>query len=242
MTQTMTHSLDLETLDALWKARHREADLRDLERLLEALARETTDLSARYELDWRRARLDQFQAMQLLAKGSEKVDKRAARAAFERGAEVSQWTLAEPSRGEGRFWHAVNNLEFARMGQKLGALWALRPARAQLKSVLAWDESFHFAGPHRVLGRIAHLAPSRSGGDFQSARAHFERALELCDNSTTRLYFAGLLEDLGDKTGAKAQIEAILAAPDDENWMWEQNRDREKAAEWLAQANSRPIH
>lgn len=238
MTQTMANSLDLETLDALWKARHNADDGRDLERLLDALARETTALEARYELDWRRARLAQFRAMQSLEGG----EKRVARAHFERGAELSQWMLAEPSRGEGRFWHAVNNLEFARLGLKLGALWALRPARAQLQSVLAWDETLHFAGPHRVLGRIAHLAPSRSGGDFQAARAHFERALQIADNSTTRLYFAGLLEDLGDQSGAKAQIEAILAAPDDENWRWEQSRDQEKAAQWLRQVGGQSLH
>ncbi len=229
----MNNSLDLATLDALWKARHNAQDARDLERLLDALSRETQDLPARYELDWRRARLHQFHAMQHLESG----DKKAARAGFERGSEVSQWTLGESERGEGRFWHAVNALEFARLGNKWGAFWALRFVQSHLKSVLEWDETFHFAGAHRVLGRIAHLAPRRAGGDAAVAQFHFERALEIADNSTTRLYFAELLSDLGQKTAAKAQIEAILASPDDENWRWEQARDREKVGKWLAQSS-----
>ncbi len=231
----MNDSLDLETLDGLWNARADAENARDLGRLLGALARENQALLARYEIDWRRARLCQFLAMQLLAADDSKAGRKAARAQFEGGAEVSQWTLGEPSRGEGRFWHAVNSLEAARLGQKWGALWALRPAQSQLKNVLAWDESFHFAGAHRVLGRIAHLAPTRAGGDLGAARAHFERALQLADNSTTRLYLAALLDDVGEKPAARAQIEAILSAPDDENWQWEQARDRETARQWLAQ-------
>jgi len=231
----MNNSLDLSPLDALWKARHNRQDARDLERLLEALSRETQDLPARYELDWRRARLHQFHAMQMLESGQEK----AARAQFERGEEVSQWTLAQSERGEGRFWHAVNALEWARLGSKWGAFWALKSARAQLQTVLGWDESFHFAGAHRVLGRIAHLAPRRAGGDADVSQFHFERALQIAENSTTRFYFAELLRDLGEIEAAQAQIEAILAAPDDENWKWEQARDREKAGKWLVdhQAN-----
>lgn len=227
--QLDSSQLDKATLDTLWQARYNACDARDLERLLDALARETQDLEARYELDWRRARLFQFQAMQNLENG----DSKAARAQFERGAEVSQWTLQQSERGEGRFWHAVNSLEVARLGSKWSQFWALRPARALLQSVLVWDESFHFAGAHRVLGRIAHLAPRNAGGDAAVSQFHFERALQIIDNSTTRWYFAELLNDLGEKAAAQTQIEAILSSPDDENWQWEQERDRFKARKWL---------
>ncbi len=230
---------DLETLDALWKSRHNVEDERDANRLLEALARETIDLNARYEIDFRRARAYQFAAMQLLERG----EKKAARAQFERGVEVAQWTLAasingslgDVERGEGRFWWAVNTLESGRLGSKWTSFFAARGARPHLKRVLAWDESYHFAGAHRVLGRLAHLAPPSAGGGFAFSRAHFKRALQIADNSTTRLYFAALLDDLGEKDAAKSQIEAILSAPNDLNWIWEQERDRKKASEWIAQ-------
>jgi hypothetical protein len=84
------------------------------------------------------------------------------------------------------------------------------------------------------LGRIAHLAPKNAGGDAEKSAQLFERALEIADNSTTRLYFGELLRDLGDESAAQAQFEAILGAPDAENWMWEQARDRGKAREHLA--------
>lgn len=225
----MNNSLDLDALDTLWKARQAKTNTHDLERFLEALTRETNDVSARYELDWRRARLFHFAAMKNLESG----DEQAARMEFERGADRAQWTLTILDRGEGRFWHAVNFLEWARRGSKWNAFWALRGVQAQLQSVAEWDEAFHFAGAHRVLGRIAHLAPRRAGGDARKAQRHFERALQIADNSTTRLYFAELLSDLGATGEAKWQIEAILSAPDDANWVWEQARDRKRAREWV---------
>ena len=235
----MTSLPDLEILDALWKSRQNPDDLRDHERLLDALARENIDLEPRYEIDFRRARAHQFAAMQLLEKGQTK----AARAQFEAGAEVAQWTLSasadgslgEIERGEGRFWWAANFLEAGRLGGSWPAYWAARGAKPHLERVLAWDETYHFAGALRVLGRVAHLAPPRVGGGLEQSKAHFERALQIADNSTTQIYFAALLDNIGEKDAAKSQIEAILGAPDDENWIWEQARDRQKGREWLAQ-------
>ena len=223
--------MNFDILDALWKSRHQPQDWHDFGRLLEAQTRETVDLAARYELDWRRARADQFAAMQHLESG----DKTAARRLFECGQDIVLWTLAgEPERVEGRFWWAVNALESGRIGGKWTAFWAIRAARPQLELAAQLDETFHFAGPLRVLGRIAHLAPKNAGGDAEKSAQLFERALEIADNSTTRLYFGELLRDLGDESAAQAQFEAILGAPDAENWMWEQARDRGKAREHLA--------
>ncbi len=238
-TMIMTTLPDLEILDTLWKSRHSEDDLRDHNRLLDALARENIDLATRYEIDFRRARAHQFAAMLLLEKGETK----AARAEFERGVEVSQWTLAasangslgEIERAEGRFWWAVNTLEQGRLSGKWAAFFAARGAKPHLERVLLVDETYHFAGAHRVLGRLAHLAPRNVGGGLEVSKTHFDRALQIADNSTTRLYFAALLDDVGEKAAARAQIEAILNAPDDANWRWEQERDREKARQWLAE-------
>ena len=220
--------MDSEFLDALWKSRHKCEDFADLGRLLDSYARETQDLDARTELDWRRARWHHFAAMQCGAAG----DKKAARAHFERGANLAQWTL-DDGRIEGRFWWAVNYLEAGRLGGSWPSYWALRGAKPHLETVAGMDETFHFAAPLRVLGRIAHLAPPRLGGGVAAGRNYFERALEIADNSTTRLYCGELLAASGDETGARAQFEAILDAPEDENWKWEQARDRISAAQHL---------
>jgi hypothetical protein len=224
--------MNLEILDNLWKSRYQNADFNDLNRLLEAFSRETTDLDARYQIDWRRARNCHFSAMQEL-----EADKRKpAHRLFERGSDFTQWTIDEDL-VEGRFWWAVNFLEAGRTSTKWSAYWALRGAKNQLETAAEIDETFHFAGPLRVLGRVAHLAPARLGGGLEAARKYYERALEIADNSTTRLYYAGLLEDIGDQKGAQTQIEAILDAPVDEDWRWEQERDRIKAQQWLVQSS-----
>lgn len=223
--------MNTQTLDALWRNRHCSEDRRDLTRLLDAYSRESDDLELRYEIDWRRSRLWHFVAMQHLENG----ERRLARAEFERGTDVAQWTV--PYEGApGRFWWAVNFLEAGRIGGKWATYWALRGAKPQVETAAQLDEAFHFAGPLRVLGRIAHLAPTRIGGGKEAARGYYERALEIADNSTTRLYYAELLRDLGDEGATKAQLEALLAAPVDEDWVWEQERDRVKAEQLLGVA------
>lgn len=213
--------MDFEFLDELWKSRHKAENFADLGRLLDSHARETQELDARYELDWRRARCCHFTAMQCGA------DKKGARAHFERGADLAQWTLNDqPHRVEGHFWWAVNFLEAGQRGGRWPAYWALRGAKPHLETAARLDETFHFAGPLRVLGRIAHLAPPRLGGGLAAGQDYFERALAIGDNSTTRLYFGELLAASGDELGAKAQFEAILEAPEDDDWIWEGARDR----------------
>lgn len=224
--------MNIETLDALWKNRHQSEDLHDLTRLLEAYSRESDDQALRYEVDWRRSRVWHFTAMHHQEKG----ERREAHTHFERGTDAAQWTVGN-ERIEGRFWWAVNELEVGRMGGKWSAFWALRGTKPQLETAAKLDETFHFAGPLRVLGRIAHLAPPRIGGGLGVAKGYFERALEIVDNSTTRLYYAELLRDLADTSAAKKQLEALLAAPDDEDWRWEQERDRGKARELIGTLN-----
>ncbi|RYG64624.1 hypothetical protein EON80_18900 [bacterium] len=225
--------MNLEILDTLWHSRHQNADFTDLNRLLDALYRETTDLDHRYQIDWRRARSSHFTAQRELAAGN----KRAAHREFERGSDFAQWTLSLDA-AEGRYWWTVNFIEAGRTATKWAEYWALRGAKNQLEQIIQMDETLDFGGPLRALGRVAHLAPPRIGGGLVAAKTYYERALDIADNSTTRLYLAGLLEDMGDKSAARAQIESIINAPTDEERVWEQQQDREKALEWLKVSGS----
>ena len=176
-----------------------------------------------FEAHWRLARAYHFAAMQKLENGEGET----AKIALRRGWENAKWAYSlEPKRVEGHFWMAVCGIERARLCGKTSTAWALWGAKRQLRIALSLDEAFHFAGSHRVLGRIFHLAPRVLGGNDEKAEEHFRRALEIADNSTTRLYFGELLLSRGEWREANAQFEAIITAPRDDDWVWEQARDR----------------
>ena len=206
--------------DALHAQRHEPMRLRELESALQ-----THYNPDRYGWTWRAARLYHFRAMQA------EDDPSQARALFARGAERARvGESLEGDRVEAAFWAATCGLEAARLSGKLAAAAALGRAQKQLNRAAQIDETYHFAGPLRVLGRVTHLKPLIMGGNLDYAVAFFERALQIAPtNSTTLLYYADAL--IADNQPAKARrtLKKIIEAPPLENWIWESERDRELA-------------
>ncbi len=210
--------MSFEKIDRKWKFRFQSETL-------DAIFADLRKMRG-FEAHWRLARAYHFRAMQRLGNdGSE-----AAKIALRHGHESAKWAYSlEPKRVEGHFWMAVCGIEKVRLCGKLSTVLAIGGAKRRLQTALGLDEAFHFAGSHRVLGRIFHLTPRVLGGNDEKAEIHFRRALEIADNSTTRLYFGEFLLSRGDSDGADAQFKAIIAAPRDEDWVWEQARDRASA-------------
>jgi hypothetical protein len=50
---------------------------------------------------------------------------------------------------------------------------------AMMERVLQWDETYYFGGPHLFLGTLQASRPPFFGGDPESAKEHFERALKI---------------------------------------------------------------
>ncbi|MBW3638195.1 MAG: TRAP transporter TatT component family protein, partial [Armatimonadetes bacterium] len=158
--------MNFEKIDRKWSYRFQndvfEAVLRDLKRM------------RGFEAHWRLARAYHFAAMQRLESG----EGEAAKIAFARGYEGAKWANSlEPKRVEGQFWMAVCGIERARLCGKLSTILAIGGAKRRLQIALKLDEAFHFAGSHRVLGRIFHLTPRVLGGNDEKAERHFRRAL-----------------------------------------------------------------
>ena len=213
--------------DALYANRHVPANLNVLQNaLLENLKTDN------YGWLWRAARLDHFRAMQAHETSADE-----ARALFAQGARHAQSAqLLEGDRVEAAFWAATCALEAARLGGKLAAAAALGKAQKQLNRAAQIDETYHFAGPLRVLGRVTHLKPLILGGNLDYALAFFERALQIApDNSTTLLYYADALIADNQPGKARSTLKQIIAAPPLENWIWESERDRELARVMMAE-------
>ena len=185
-----------------------------------------------YETLWRHARVEHFIAMQ----AEEDKDKAAhARHLFAAELQAEKAAKLEPNRVEGLFWSGVTRIEAGRARGGLAAASALKPARKSLEAAAAIDETFHFAGAWRVLGRIQHKAPKLMGGNGAAAVETLRRADAVSPgNSTTLLYLAEALQDLKQESEARAVLERIVVLDDQHGWRWEQERDRRRARLLLA--------
>ncbi len=215
--------MTLAEFDALWGRRHeREA----LERCFEAA--QTAD---NFDWQWRMARLAHFAGMQAQEEG----DNASALEQFQIGKTAADLALNEkPRRVEASFWLATCELERARLRGPIALASILNRCQKLLERALAVDETFHFAGPVRVLGRVTQLKPLVLGGSLDRAITFYERALQLFPrHSTTRLYLAdALLSDRQPKQAREA-LRAVLEDSDSHNWQWETQRDQKTAREWL---------
>lgn len=209
-----------EATEKLWEMRHEPEILAQLERELSAAP-------AEFAAFWQRARLRHFQAMQALERDETGEAQSLYAAGFEEGKRAIE---ADSIRVEARFWAGVNRLEAARLQGSVAALAALPGALKDIERAEKLDETYHFAGPLRVQGRIMHHKPLLLGGSLDRAMAHFERALQVVPgNSTTLYYYAETLRADQRWKQLRAVLAQIIQAPRDEKWVWEQARDKERA-------------
>jgi hypothetical protein len=144
----------------------------------------------------------------------------------------------EPDRVEGHFWLGVNQALCAEhRGGFVAALLVLK-ARRHLRRAVAISESYHGAGPLRVLARLAHKAPWFLGGSRKRSEHYSERALAIAPtNSVTLLYAAELAVDGRDFSKAARLLHQILDSPIDPEWESENVRDKQLARSLLAGIN-----
>ena len=186
-----------------------------------------------YEVAWRLGRA-------LFFLGQEAQSKEEARRSHARAVSFCQRAARlHARRVEGHFWLGVNLALLAQIENPLNALRHALSASCSLKRAVQLDPAYHAAGPLRVLARLQHKLPPLLGGGTSRARANFERAINLAPaNTVTRLYFAEMLLEIGDKGHARAQIEALLNAPLDSEWAFESERDRKIARKLLDEMQS----
>ncbi|MEK6289752.1 MAG: TRAP transporter TatT component family protein [Acidobacteriota bacterium] len=184
--------------------------------------------SDRYEVQWRLARALFFLGQQAGSRDSGKQLYSAGIGAGERAIALN------PERVEGHFWVGVNLSLFAEVDRGIRGARALRWARAELKRAAAISESYHDAGPLRVLGRLEHKAPRILGGSRKRSRELLERALEIApSNSVTLTYAAELAIDNGERDRAASFLQQVIEHPIDAEWVFENKRDCDLARSLL---------
>ena len=209
--------------DALYNAREHPGNVSASIRLLEG-----DEYSGEYEIAWRLGRA-------LFFLGQEAQSEEEARSYHARAVRFCQLAARlQPERVEGHFWLGVNLALLARLEKPFGALRHALSARRSLMLAVQLDPAFHAAGPLRVLARLQHKLSRLLGGGTSRALANFEGSIRLAPaNTVTRLYFAEMLLESGDKEHARAELEALLNAPLDPQWAFESERDRRIARRML---------
>ncbi len=211
----------LDRADALYRQRvNRDAVKQSVTLLANADA-----AAQRYEAQWRLARALFFLGQEADSIGA----KRQLHAA---GADSARRAVGLAAmRVEGHFWLGVNLALFAENKSGLKALFSILQAKRELRCAIEIDEAYHGAGALRVLARLLHKVPRLIGGSRRRSRELFERALQLSPtNSVTLLYAAELAIAQGEGDHASALLRRLLDAPVDEQWEFENRRDRKLAA------------
>ena len=186
-----------------------------------------------YEVQWRLARAMFFLGQQAES-APEKLQLHSS--AMDAGARA---VALNPERVEGHFWTGVNLALYAESARAPRGIRAILRARSELKRAVEIAESYHGAGPLRVLARLEHRAPRFLGGNRKRSRAYFTRALAIAPgNSVTLLYAAELALDEGEQERAAGLLEEIIASPSEPEWEFENSRDREIARSLLERIRS----
>ncbi len=182
----------------------------------------------RYEVQWRLAR-----ALFFLGQEAAEPATRSQLHAAGIGAGERAVTL-NAERVEGHFWVGVNLALFAENHGGLRGLRALRWAKSELKLALKINEAYHDAGPLRVLGRLAHKAPRWLGGSLRQSEQYYARAIEVAPtNTVTLIYAAELALDRKQLPQAARLLGMIDSLPADNDWEYENRRDRQIARDLL---------
>src|SRR5260221_2410627 len=205
-----------ETADQLY--RHRE----DL-----ASARRAADLWAAgaatgFEPAWKLSRASYWLGTQ--APASER------RARLERGVRAGETAVRlAPDRPEGHFWLAANMGELAESGAMQGLKYRGR-IRDELERVRAIQPGWQGGSAEAALGQWYFEVPRMLGGSHTKAEELLRRALTYDPENRAALSFlAEVLASDRRRADARALLRRVIDAPDDPEWMPENDDFKKKA-------------
>jgi tetratricopeptide (TPR) repeat protein len=155
---------------------------------------------------------------------------------YEEGIQGGRQAIAlQPNRPEGHFWMAANMGALAEsFGLRQGIKYR-KQIKDELLTVLRLDPAFQQGSADRALGRWYFKVPSISGGSHKLSEQHLRESLKYNDNSTASHFFlAEMYIDDDRKADARAELQKVLDAPLDPQWMPEDREFKDKAKKLLA--------
>jgi hypothetical protein len=161
------------------------------------------------------------------------------KAVLEAGIAAGRAAVAvEPNRPEGHFWTAAN---MGSLAESFGMRQGLKyrgDIKDELLIVLKLDPGFQQGSADRALGRWYARVPGMFGGSKEKAEEHLRRSLTFAPNSTaSHLFLAELFLDSRRRDDARAELQRVIDAPLDPDWMPE-DREFKKKAQGLLNAKT----
>lgn len=182
---------------------------------------------SRSSVYWKMARGYFWVAMQ--AKG------KAAEAAFKEAIEYAKLGVEANDADPGcHFWLGASYGKYGEVRGVFQSLYLVPFVMREMQRVIVLDRGFESAGADVALGRMYYLIPEGMPGDVKGdkkkAVEHLRKAVEIApENSLARLWLGEALADLGDRSAAKQQLQAVLDGPDPSNAVPEEARAKASA-------------
>ncbi|MEN9529802.1 MAG: hypothetical protein RI932_1675 [Pseudomonadota bacterium] len=205
---SLVYEPTVKSLDAIWAVRHEVHP-----QIVEFLKKKHT-LQENYEVLWRMSRLSYYGGFFALPKDASNEDKMAV---FLVGSETGDKARKlEPTRVEGHYWYAVTLGGWGIAKGILKALSSAGPMRDALTEAIKIDPKYHFAGPHRIRGRLYNKIPGViSFGDNQKAADDLRKAISLAPESKlNHVYMAEVQAKIQSKAEALKTLEYARSLPD----------------------------
>lgn len=136
----------------------------------------------------------------------------------------------EPLRPEGHFWTAANMGALAESFGLTAGLKYRGPIKSELEVVLRLDPAFMSGSANRALGRWYFKVPHLFGGSNKRAEEHLRAALTYDERSTiTHFFLAELLIDEHRKDEARSELQQVIDAPFNPEWVPEDQDYKRRA-------------
>ena len=141
----------------------------------------------------------------------------------------------QPNRPEGHFWSAAN---MGGMAESFGLRQGLKyrkPIKEALETALRLDPAFLQGSADRALGRWYFKVPRLFGGSDKEAEAHLRESLKYNPHSTSSHFFlAELMLENGRTAEGRTELQRVIDAPLDPEWIPEDQEFKGKARARLA--------
>jgi tetratricopeptide (TPR) repeat protein len=209
------------------------ANLASARRAAELWAAVLAGHPAAFEAAWKLARADYWLGGH--------VNESERRAFLETGIEAGRKAAAlQPNRPEGHFWIAVNMGALAESSGIRAGLKYRKPVKEELETVLRLDPAFMEGSADRALGRWYFHVPGLLGGSNTKAEAHLRASLTYDEQSAVSHFFlAEVLVDEGRKDEARTELQKVLNAPVDPEWVPEDTEYKARAGALLRKLGTR---
>ena len=157
------------------------------------------------------------------------------RAFLENGIDAGRKAVAiAPNRPEGHFWIGANMGALAESFGVRAGLKYRKPIKDELETVLRLDPAFQQGSADRALGRWYAKVPGLFGGSKKLAAEHLRASLTYNANDIASHFFlAEVLLDEGRKAEARVELQKVLDAPLDPDWVPEDQDFKARAVRLL---------